>query len=166
MNESLVKFKEVVDEEISAYEALSELYKIKQTLLVQGKSDALWDIDAQIIDRANNIKEINAKRKDIATYLGNENLTMTEAIEKAKEANDAIADSLQEQKNKIRVLSKSLTIQEKTNLTLIKHGLTMVGKTLDIIVGTLMPQSTGQYNKSGQSITTDKSLISSIVEEV
>jgi len=42
----------------------------------------------------------------------------------------------------------------------------MVGKTLDIIVGALMPQSTGQYDKSGQSIHADKSLISSIVEEV
>lgn len=166
MNESLIKFKEVVDEEIQAYEALSELYKIKQTILVQGKSDALWDIDAQIIDKTDAIKSINSKRKITAGYLGNEDLTMSEAIEKAKAANDGLAESLQQQKNKITILSKTLTLQEKTNLTLIKHGLTMVGKTLDIIVGALMPQTTGQYNKSGQSVETDKSLISSIVEEV
>lgn len=167
MDDMLIKFKEVVDEEIQAYESLGELYKIKQSILVQGKSDALWDIDAQIVSKADNIKELNKKRKEIAKYLGNEDFTLSEIIEKAKEANDAIADKLETQKTKLRILAKSLTLQEDTNMTLIKHGLTMVGKTLDILVGALMPQmQSGQYNNLGQSIKSDKSTISSIVEEV
>lgn len=167
MNNALLQFKEIIDEEIQAYESLGELYKIKQSILVQGKSDALWDIDAQIIARADNIKALNKKRKEIAKYLGDENLTMSEVIEKAKEANDSLADKLETQKNKLRILAKSLTLQEDTNMTLIKHGLTMVGKTLDIIVGALMPQvQSGQYNNMGQSIKRDKSLISSVIEDV
>lgn len=166
MDDMLLKFKEVVDEEILAYESLGDLYKIKQSILIQGKSDALWDIDAQIISQADNIKVLNKKRKEIAGYMGNEDLTMSEIIEKAKEANNTLADKLQKQKTKLNILSKSLTLQENTNMTLIKHGLTMVGKTLDIVISALLPQfQDGQYNNHGQSIPTDKSLISSVVEE-
>lgn len=166
MDDMLIKFKEIVDEEIQAYESLGELYNMKQSILVQGKSDALWDIDAQIISRADNIKEINQKRREIAKYLGNEDLTMSEIIEKAKKADGVLANKLQTQKAKLQILSKSLTLQEDTTMTLIKHGLTMVGKTLDIIVGALLPQvQGGQYNRSGQSVERDKSLISSVIEE-
>lgn len=167
MTNALLQFKEIIDEEIQVYESLGELYDIKQSLLVQGKSDALWDVDAQIVSRAGNIKELNRKRKEIAGYLGNENFTMSEIIEKARQTNGSIATKLEAQKTKLQVLSKSLTLQEDTNMTLIKHGLTMVGKTLDIIVGALMPHiQTGQYNNLGQSIKSDKSSISSVVEEV
>lgn len=167
MDDMIVKFKDVIDEEIQAYESLGKLYEIKQSILVQGKSDALWDIDAQILERAENIREIDKKRKEVARYLGNEDLTMSEIIEKAKQANDPLVEKLETQKTKLRILAKSLSLQEDTNMTLIKHGLKMVGKTLDIIVGALLPQvQAGQYNKSGQSVKSDKSLISSIVEEV
>lgn len=166
MDDMLIKFKEVVDEEIQAYESLGELYNIKQSILVQGKSDVLWDIDAQILSKTDRIKEINQKRKEIAKYFGNENLTMSEIIEKAKKADGVFAGKLQTQKAKLQILAKSLTLQEDTNMTLIKHGLTMVGKTLDIIVGALLPQvQGGQYNSSGRSVERDKSLISSVVEE-
>lgn len=166
MNDAFLEFNGIIDEEIRAYEALGELYKVKQSILVQGKSDALWDVDAQIIDQANNIKEIGKKRKEVAKYLGNEDLTMSEIINKAKEANNTLAPKLEAQQNKLQLLAKSLTLQEKTNITLVKHGLIMVNKTLDIIVGVLSPQSKGQYDKNGQDVGTDKSLISSIVEEV
>jgi hypothetical protein len=165
MDDSLLKFKEVVDEEIEAYEALGKLYQIKQAILVQGKSDALWDIDAQIVSQAENIKTLNKKRKEVAKYLGNENLTISEVIEKAKNANDAIADTIETQKTKLNILAKSLSLQEKTNMTLVKHGLIMVGKTLDIIVGVIMPHVAGQYDKKGHNVENNKSLVSSIVEE-
>lgn len=167
MNNALLQFKEIIDEEIQAYESLGELYEVKQSILVQGKSDALWDIDAQIVSRTDNIRELNKKRKEIAKYLGDENFTISEIIEKAKEANNAVAGKLETQKTKLNILAKSLILQEDTNMTLVKHGLTMVGKTLDIIVSALLPQmQSGQYNNLGQSVKSDKSLISSVVEEV
>lgn len=165
MDDKLLKFKEVVDEEIQAYESLGQLYQIKQAILIQGKNDSLWEIDAQIVTQAEDIRNLSKKRKSIASYLGNENLTMTEAIEKAKAANDEIADSMEAQKAKLNILSKSLSLQETTNMTLIKHGLIMVGKTLDIIVGAIIPHVTGEYDKKGQNIDNNKNLVSSIVEE-
>lgn len=167
MDDMLIKFKEVVDEEIQAYESLGELYEVKQSILVQGKSDALWDIDDQIIQKAEAIKGINQKRKEVARYLGSEDLTLSEIIEKAKEANEPIVEKLENQKTRLRILAKAISLQEKTNNTLIKHGLTMVEKTLDIIVGAVLPHiQNGQYNSHGQTIESDKSMISSISEEV
>lgn len=165
MNETFLQFKGIIDEEILAYESLGELYEMKQAILIQGKSDALWDVDAQILEKANNIKAIDTKRKKIAGYLGGENLTLAEIIEKAKNANEPVAESLQVQQTKLGLLTKTLSLQEKTNGALIKHGLTMVGKTLDIIIGVLSPQVNGQYDKKGHNIGADKSLISSVVEE-
>lgn len=168
MNDGLIKFKEIVNEEIQAYGELGELYEIKQSYLIQGKSDALWDIDEKIIKKADNIKELSKKRKSAAKYFGNEDFTMSDIIEKARAANDnAIADEMELQKKQLRILAESLTLQENTNMTLVKHGLIMVGKTIDIIVGAILPQvQKGQYDKSGQRIRCDKSLISSVVEEV
>lgn len=166
MDDMLLKFKEIVDEEIQAYESLGELYDVKQSILIQGKSDALWDIDAKIVSMAEDIKGLNRKRKEVAKYLGDESITMSEIIEKAKEANNSLVGTFQTQKTKLNLLAKSISLQEHTNMTLIKHGLIMVGKTLDIIVEALMPEiPSGQYNKLGQSIQTDKSSISSVVEE-
>lgn len=165
MDNALLEFKHVIDEEIKAYEDLGELYTVKQSVLINGKSDALWDIDAQILLKTDDIKLLNVKRKEAAKYLGDENLTMSEIIEKAKQANDSIAPKLEAQQGKLKILAKSLRLQEETHLTLIKHGLVMVNKTIDIIVGTVFPQ-TKQYNKMGKNIETDKSLISSVSEEV
>lgn len=164
MNDTLLKFKEIIDEEIQAYEMLGELYKVKQAVLTQGNNDALWDVDAQIVQRAKNIEVLNQKRKEVARYLGDENFTISEIIEKAKTANDSIADNLQSQQTKLQILANSLILQESTNITLIQHGLMMVGKTLDIIVGALLPHAK-QYNKLGQNVNCDKSLLSSVVEE-
>lgn len=165
MEDKLLQFKDVIDEEIAAYEYLGELYKIKQSILIQGKSDALWDIDAQIVAKADDIKNLNLKRKDVAKYLGDENISLSEIIDKAKASNDALAENLQQQQTKLQILAKSLILQENTNTNLIKHGLTMVGKTLEIILSAFAPAGS-QYNNSGKTTAQYEEHISSISEEV
>lgn len=161
---TLEQFKDTVDKEILEYEAMEELYKLKQAVLVQGRSDALWDVDAKIVDRMKRIKTLTNQRKEVARYLGDENLTMTEVIDRAKASHDAIAEKLQNQKAKLNVLSNSISLYERTNMDLIKHGLTMAGKTLDIIVNAILPQS-NQYDKTGKNVGHDKMQISSVIEE-
>ena len=164
-NVTLTQFKEAVDEEIKSYEAMEELYKLKQAILVQGKSDFLWDVDAKIVDRMKTIKNLNSQRKEIVKYLGYETLSMSEAIEKAQATNDSIAENFKIQQKKLNILANSISLYERTNMDLIKHGLIMTGKTLNIIVNALLPQA-NQYNKEGRNVETDKLRISSIVEEV
>jgi len=163
-NVTLTQFKEAVDEEIKSYEAMEELYKLKQAILVQGKSDFLWDVDAKIVDRMKTIKNLNSQRKEIVKYLGYETLSMSEAIEKAQATNDSIAENFKIQQKKLNILANSISLYERTNMDLIKHGLIMTGKTLNIIVNALLPQA-NQYNKEGKNVETDKLRISSIIEE-
>lgn len=163
-NVTLEQFKETVDEEIKEYEAMDELYKLKQAVLVQGKSDALWDVDARIVERINKIKKITSHRRDVARYLGDENLTMSEAIDKAKAANDNIAEKLQSQKTQLNLLSKVMSLHEKTNMELIKHGLVMAEKSIQIIFSVALP-APNQYDKLGKNVGNEKMQISSVVEE-
>lgn len=164
-NATLIQFKEAVDEEIKSYEAMEELYKIKQAILVQGKSDVLWEVDEKIVSRMKTLKNLDSQRKEIAKYLGSETLTMSQAIAKAQASNDAIAEKLKTQQTKLKILANSISLYERTNMDLIKHGLIMTGKTINIIVSALLPQS-NQYNKEGKNVENDKFRISSIVEEV
>jgi len=163
-NSTLTQFKEAVDEEIKSYEAMEELYKLKQAVLVQGKSDILWDVDAKIIDRMKTIKNLDLKRKEIAKYLGSDNMSMSEAIAKAQANNDSIAEKLKTQQAKLNVLAGSISLYERTNMDLIKHGLIMTGKTLNIIVNALLPQP-NQYNSDGRNVENNKLPINSINEE-
>lgn len=163
-NAILEKFKDAVDAEIKEYEAMDELYKLKQAILIQGKSDALWDVDAKIVDKIGTIKSATQKRREAAKYLGDENLSMSLVIEKAKNMNDPLLKNLQEQSTKLNLLTKSLSLQEKTNMELIKHGLTMAEKTLGIIFSVVSPLPS-EYDKSGRNIENTKERISSVIEE-
>jgi len=163
-NATLIQFKEAVDEEIKSFEAMEELYKLKQAVLVQGKSDILWDVDAKIVDRMKTIKNLDLKRKEIAKYLGSDNMSMSEAIAKAQANNDSIAEKLKAQQAKLNVLAGSISLYERTNMDLIKHGLIMTGKTLNIIVNALLPQS-NQYNREGRNVENAKLPINSVNEE-
>ena len=165
MNDTLLDFKIIVDEEIQAYEELGELYKVKQSALVNRHIDDLWTVDAQIIEKAELIKIITDKRKELSKYLGNENITLSEIIEKAKTENESLVENFQVQKTKIGILSKTIKLQEKTLTALIKHGIAMVESTMGIILSAVAPQKQ-QYDKSGHNIKSEENMISSITEEV
>ena len=161
---ALLKFKQTVDMEIEQYEAMDELYKLKQAVLVQGKSDDLWDVDAKIIEKAKVIKEVTSKRKEAAKFLGSDEISISQVIDHAKKSNDEIAKNLESQKTKLNILAQSLTLREKTNLDLIKHGLVMAEKTFNIIVNVVTPKSS-EYDQNGNNVKNDKIGVSSVIEE-
>lgn len=161
---ALKDFHETVNSEIKEYEEIEELYKLKQAILIAGKSDALWDIDAKITDKISKINRVSAKRREFAKYLGSENMTMSDVIKKAEFSDLAIAKKLNEQKSKLNLLASSISLYQKTNMELIKHGLIMTEKTMGIIVSAVTPPP-NQYDKSGKNVGNEKVRISSIIEE-
>lgn len=164
MNDALLDYNEIIDEEIHAYEALENLYKVKESILIQGKSDALWDIDVRIVEHAKGIKELGQRRREIGQHLGNEEISLSEVIEKAEKVNKELAAKFSNQKKQLNILSKTLVLQQKTHMSLIEHGLTMVEKTMDIIFNVVAPQSQ-QYDKRGHNVQASEGLLSSITEE-
>lgn len=165
IDETLTKFKEAVDEEIKVYEEMEELYKLKQAVLVQCKTDELWNVDAKIVSQINNIKNLSVKRKEVGKYLGNENITMSEVIQKAMDSNKTLAEKFREQKKKLNLLTTSISLYETSNLELIKHGLNVTEKRLNIIFNTLTPHA-NQYDNSGKNTGSGELKISSVIEEV
>lgn len=162
---TLLQFEKNVDAEIQAYQDMEELYQIKQSVLVQGKCDALCEVDSKILDKIEQLKTLSTQRKQVSKFLGNEEMSMSEAINKAHSVNSGLAQRLTTQKAKLNALSGSLAVYERTNMDLIKHGLVLTNKTLNIIVNALAPQS-NQYGSTGKNIErSNKMNLSTIVEE-
>ena len=164
IDENLIKFKETVDEEIKIYEEMEQLYKLKQAVLVQCKPDELWNVDEKIVSRINTIKELSSRRKEAGKYLGNENITMSEVIKKAMNSNKKLAENFEKQKKTLNLLTTSISLYENSNRELIKHGLNVTEKKLNIIFNTLSPHG-NQYDNSGKNTGSGDLKISSVVEE-
>lgn len=165
MNDALLQFNGIIDEEICAYESLKELYCAKERILVEGNSDEIWEIDSKIMAKADEIRTLDQKRGDCSALFGCEKFTISDAIQKASETNTVLSSKFKSQKEKLNILSKELQQKEKNIMALIEHGMTIVDKTIDIIVDMANPKSQG-YNNKGKNVKSSENLISSITEEV
>ena len=85
-------------------------------------------------------------------------------INKIKEQDKAAAEKLELKKQEVNELAQRLYKLENTNMELLKHGMHITNKTLEIIIKGLKP-ITNEYNQRGQNITKDQLEMSSIVEE-
>ena len=90
--------------------------------------------------------------------------SMTDIINKIKEQDKAAAEKLESKKQEVNELAQRLYKLENTNMELLKHGMHVTNKTLEIIIRGLKP-ITNEYNQRGQNITKDQLEMSSIVEE-
>src|SRR5574344_1955238 len=108
--ETLEKFKETVDEEIKVYEEMENLLKMKQSILIQCKPEELWSVDSKLVSHIDVVKQISSKRKEVAKYLGNENITMSEIIQKAMDSNETMAEEFKTQKKKLKMLTTSISL--------------------------------------------------------
>lgn len=165
MKDAFLKYSEIIEEELHAYEDLSELYKTKEEVLVQGKSDELWDIDSKVVEQAKVIKQIEENRQKMAELLGNQNIKLEEIIQKTSQFDKELSEKFEELQKKLKELSRTISLQQKKHMSLIEHGLKMVDKTMDIIYNVAAPQNQ-QYDKYGHNIKTNTdTVLSSIIEE-
>lgn len=166
MIEVLLQYCDIIDEEIIAYEKLGELYAEKEQVLIHGNGESLYVVDEKIVNQAEVIDRVNVKRIDFCkNSLDDENITLSDIIEKTKTENPQLSEKFEQQQKRIRDLSKELSKLEKSHQELIKHGMAIVDKTMKIILDVVSPQSQ-QYDKSGHNVKCDESMISSISEEV
>ena len=155
MNEQFYEtVSQMLDNTISVYEELLELYKEKKKVLLTPKNNELLRIvDEKILAQVNTVKKVNAKREEFCTL-----------IELAQKECPQFEKKLSEQKVKINEVAEEMALVEKTNVELIKHGLVMSDKLLDIIISAATPQ-TDNYDMHGKNVDTSELSISSIVED-
>lgn len=153
------KYKNIMGEIVSAYETMEELYKIKQEALIEGKCEELGNVDGKILDNNELIKTLNNERVEVSN-----NTPISNIIEMAKNQSNPLEKDFVEVQKKLNSLAKSIGLLETSNMELIKHGLTMADKTLNIIVNAFLPH-TSEYNKLGKSVEKQEIRISSVEEE-
>lgn len=156
---------QMLDNTITVYQELLDLYKEKkQALLTPKNNEILRVVDEKILAHINTVKNVNEKREEFCKENDIEPAKISTLIELASKDNNEFEEILSEQKVKINEVAQEIALIEKTNVELIKHGLIMSDKLLDIIISAAMPQ-TDNYDMHGKNIDTSELSISSIVED-
>lgn len=156
---------QMLDDTITVYQELLDLYKEKkQALLTPKNNEILRVVDEKILAHINTVKNVNEKREEFCKENDIESAKISTLIELASKDNKEFEEILFEQKVKINEVAQEIALIEKTNVELIKHGLIMSDKLLDIIISAAMPQ-TDNYDMHGKNIDTSELSISSIVED-
>ncbi len=154
----------MIEDAITAYEELLNLYKEKKQALLKRDTTMLSFVDEKIVAQAKYLTTMNKKREDYCKENDIAPVKITELIELAQQEEPEFTEIYEKQKVKIREVADELVLIEKTNVELIKHSLTMSDKLLDIIISAAVPQK-DNYDQHGKNIDTTDLSIGSIVEE-
>ena len=164
IQEQIKTLENVIDKEIDGYKNIEKLYVDKKEILVKGKSTELFDVDAKIVDTYKSINSYSEMRKNISKALNMPTFSLTDIINNIKEQDAQAAQNLEKKRDEVKELSHRIFELEKINMELLKHGMHVTNKTLEIILRGLKP-ITEEYNKNGKNITKDQLEMSSIIEE-
>lgn len=154
----------MIEDAITGYEELLNLYKEKKQALLKRDTAMLSFVDEKIVAQARHLTTTNKKREDYCKENDIAPVKITELIELAQKEEPDFTEIYEKQKVKIREVADELALIEKTNVELIKHSLTMSDKLLDIIISAAVPQK-DNYDQHGKNIDTTDLSIGSIVEE-
>lgn len=147
----------LLDKMISAFDEMITFFTEKREVLKKSKSDELGIIDNKIIAQRNLIVKINSDIKNISTELINKEGNMSDFINFAKEEAVDFVEPLKERQTKIHETSDKLTLLNKQNVELMKHGITMTDKMLETIVDAFAPQGS-IYDETGKTDKHDLNL--------
>ena len=164
IKEQIQTLENLIDKEIDGYKNIEKLYTDKREILISGKSTNLYDVDAKISDSYKMLHNAFETRQKLTKAMDIPTSSMTDIINKIKEQDKAAAEKLESKKQEVNELAQRLCKLENTNMELLKHGMHVTNKTLEIIIRGLKP-ITNEYNQRGQNITKDQLEMSSIVEE-
>lgn len=164
LQEQIKTLENIVDKEIDGYKNIEKLYVDKKEILIKGKSTELFDVDAKIADTFKSISSYSEMRKNISKSLNMPTFSLTDIINNIKQQDAHAAENLEKKRDEVKELSQKIFELEKVNLELLKHGMHVTNKTLEIIIKGLKP-ITEEYNKNGKNITKEQLEMSSIIEE-
>ena len=164
IKEQISTLENIINKEIDGYKDIEKLYMDKKEILIHGKSDELMAVDEKIMNAYKGLNNSLEARKVIMKSLEMPTFSMTDLINKIKSADEESAKKFEAKKNEANKLAQRIFELDRVNLELIKHGMHVTNKTLEIIIKGLKP-ITNEYNQKGQNITKEQLEMSSIIEE-
>lgn len=159
--EKLVEIKISIEEELKLYEELSVLFEEKRKVLIANKVDSLLAVDDKIL---NVVDALKASVNHRFMLSNNKNIGISKFITYAQNVNIELADEMKNLQVKINTLIEKIAQQERVIKELLRHGLILVTKTLNLISNAT--PAAGDYNNLGKNIHNEIGKISSVVEEV
>ena len=153
-NEIMDNLISILDNEITEYTKLKDLFAEKRELLKKAKSDDLGVLDNKIMAEHEVITKLNNSRENIAQQLLGKNANMSEFIEYAEENTPEYAEKLKERKVKICNIIPEIALLNQQNVELLKHGIIITNKMLETIINAFAPQGS-YYNGAGKTDTHD-----------
>lgn len=155
---------EILDKEITLYTEMRNLYQRKREVLVKNDIQELAKVDTSIIENYETIKKTDLLRVDAIKMLGEDIPNMTQLINKAHELCPKYALKLTEQQEKLNNISSAISVLNLTNMKLIKHGMILADKKLNIIIEACAPKG-NSYTGDGKEETNNMEM-STIIEDV
>lgn len=154
----------MIEQAISGYEVLLELYTEKKQALLKPDKDMLCFVDEKIMSHVKFLTDLNKEREKYCKENGIETVKITDLIDLSAKEYPEFTEIYEKQKVKICEVADKIMLIERTNVELLKHNLVMSDKMLDIIISAAMPQK-DNYDRHGKNIDTSELSISSIVED-
>ncbi len=161
---NLKTIKNLIDEELELYSVLNNQFEEKRKILISNSVDALLSIDEKILNTVDSIKSSVNYRQTIARKFGIDATNLTQLIALSQNYDSELAKEFKFSQEKINGLINEIAHKERIIKELIRHGMNIVNKTLSMISNA--SSIAGDYNNHGQSVQSEISRISSIVEEV
>ena len=164
IQEQIKTLENIIDKEIDGYKDIEKLYMDKKEILIHGKSEELMNVDEKIMNAYKGLNNSLEARRVVMKSMEMPTFSMTDLINKIKSAEEEAAKNFESKKAEANKLAQRIFELDRVNLELIKHGMHVTNKTLEIIIRGLKP-ITNEYNHKGQNITKEQLEMSSIIEE-
>ena len=154
----------LISEEIELYSTLNNLFEYKRQVLISNSVEDLLSVDEKILNTVDSIKSAVHHRQIITSKLGYMSLNLTQMIELANDIDIYLANEIKESQIQINELIKEIAHKERIIKELIRHGMNLVNKKLNIFSNATT--IAGDYNSYGQNVQGELGRISSVIEEV
>jgi len=156
--------KNLIDGELELYSTLNNQFEEKRKILVSNSVDELLSIDEKILNTVDSIKSSVNHRQKLASKFGIYATNLSQLIVLSQEIDEEVANEFKISQEKINELISQIAHKERIIKELIRHGMNIVNKTLNMISNAT--SIAGDYNNLGQSVQGEIGRISSVVEEV
>ncbi len=164
IKEQIQKLENILDSEINEYKNIEKFYIDKKEILVRGKGTDLYDLDNKITNTFKNISQLSEERKNMSQSMDIPTFSMTDIINKIKTQDSEAAKKFEQKKLEVNTLAQKIFELERTNLELLKHGIYVTNKTIEVMLKGVKTV-TKEYNQKGQNIAKEQLEMSSIIEE-